>query len=202
MPQQLNASSIAVLLALIGVVHLALSAGQIHSVVNAVDFSQVEPANPLQPSPEWQSTKTEDFSLDFFGQFQPTPVPVQAVQGELPVSSAPLSLKAIYYSGQPEQSAVVISTEADSGLYREADTLPSGIYIESIAQDQVTIKRNGQFETLLLHNDPRRLEVADAPVSLPLEPSTPEALIDGPSSGQKLEERLQQLRDRLKPKKA
>ena len=142
----------------------------------------------------------QDFPPAFFGSYQPEPDVIKPTETPeiIPLSTAQLQLQAIYYSDQPALSAVTVSGGQGSGLYRESETLLSGIKILAIESDQVTLERNGQKEILMFTNDPRRLNPARLVAAPPATPGVQNHKAVK-NSENTLEARLKKLRDRLQP---
>ncbi len=108
-----------------------------------VDAIVIKPSyERLQNAQRYQ----EQLPYTLFGEYVP---PVPKVE-ELPVTELNIQLLAIMYSNNKADSAVMINSEGESGLYYQGDKLPGGTEIKEIFANQITLSRNNKVERLLI----------------------------------------------------
>ncbi|MGI9273700.1 MAG: type II secretion system protein N [Endozoicomonas sp.] len=149
---------------------------------------------------EAEPLTTRDFKLLFGSNEKPD---ARNTPTEIPKTRLNLVLRGALASiGQSQKNAsAIIQGSNQDKLYEVGDTLPGGVSLKEVHADHVVLNRNGQLETLYFPDagkDSRALQEYKSQVPVAsAEPENKRPDYTQQSDGKSLEERMQELRDKL-----
>ena len=164
------------------------------------DANHLNTEHLSQKNTEAEPLTTRDFQLLFGSSEKPD---ARNTPAEIPKTRLNLVLRgALAHIGQSQKNAsAIIQGSNQDKLYEIGDTLPGGVSLKEVHADHVVLNRSGQLETLYFPDagkDSRALQEYKTP--------TPEASAEQENKrpgytqqpdGKSLEERMQELRDKL-----
>ncbi|WP_434002821.1 type II secretion system protein N [Endozoicomonas sp.] len=161
---------------------------------DALDNS--EQVSQVQPSEEVLTPR--DFELLFGANHQPE---VAKQTADIPKTRLNLVLRgAVGERGQKNKnSSAIIQGSNQDKLYAIGDTLPGGAILREVHSDHVILSRNGQLETLYFPDagkDDRALQEFKSPADA-MDKKTERPGYTQEPDGKSLEQRMQELRDKL-----
>ena len=159
------------------------------------NLSQPEefPEAPATVAPQQASLKQEDFKLLFGYNERPE---AKADKADIPKTKLNLILRGSLagIDGKKYASAII-----QDKLYEVGDSLPGGVTLSDVFSDHVVLNRGGQLETLYFPDtgkDSKAFQEYKAPEATKTESGSRPSYTDSPD-GKSLEERMQELRDKL-----
>ncbi|WP_211828712.1 type II secretion system protein N [Kistimonas asteriae] len=181
------------------VARFSFSAYQYSSLTEpvALGVADVDPSSITLPGSQ-NIVDLQVMNLNLFGAYQESEDSAP-VQDELPDTELKLTLDAVFYSGEQQGAAALISGSDQSGLYHVGDRLAQGIVLKAIAPNVVTIEREGRLENIRFSRfeEVHEKVIAKAPrpqaISKVAQSQTESVAMAGVES---LQEKLQALRDR------
>lgn len=157
----------------------------------------LEQRSDLNPEP--QALTIKDFDL-LFGFNNKTEA--HSKSSEIPKTKLNLILRGALadIGNHTENSSAIIQGNSQDKLYALGDTLPGGATLKEIHPDHVILSRNGQLEKLFFPdsgNDSRALQEYRPSAQALAEQSVERPGFTHPPDDKSLEQRMQELRDKL-----
>ena len=175
---------------------LAMSASvglQCYQLLSNLNSPEESPESIETPAPQQASLKQEDFKLLFGFNERPEAKPDKA---DIPKTKLNLVLRGALAGLDNKKYASAIIQDK---LYEVGDSLPGGVSLSEVFADHVVLNRGGQLETLYFPDtgkDSKAFQEYKAPEATKTESGSRPSYTDSPD-GKSLEERMQELRDKL-----